>query len=66
MMHTYQKSAIVGQILTDLHKGIFPIAVDIVNRENDVSISAEDYVEQVQYAQDRINSYMADVIALQP
>jgi len=66
MMHTYQKAAIVGQILTDLHKGIRPEAVEIVNRENDILISPEDYAEQVRYAQDRINIYMADAIALQP
>jgi len=66
MMATYMKSAIVGQILTDLHRGKRPEAVDIVNRENDLSISSEDYAEQISYARDRISAYMADAVKVTP
>jgi len=63
MMHTYQKSAIVGRILTEIHHGRRPDAEEIVNAENLCDISPADYLEQLSYTKDRINAYMADAVA---
>ncbi len=66
MMQAYQKAALEGQIMLDLQNSRRPEAVEIVNRENDLSISSEDYAEQISYARDRISAYMADAVKVTP